>query len=135
MNDRQTPVSERDLSHYERLGVSTQASQASLRQAFRRRSKSLHPDTTTLPVAEAAKKNYYALYIPRHGFGIFTSWDLCAENGEAPSDKIIAVAHTTPWHPSRRSPTQNPAPLASARPPSAATLASPHYLKVHPSQP
>ena len=55
MNDRQTPVSERDLSHYERLGVSTQASQTSLRQAFRRRSKSLHPDTTTLPVAEAAK--------------------------------------------------------------------------------
>ena len=38
-------------------------------------------------------------------------------------------------HPSRRCTTQNPAPLASARPPSAATLASPHYLKVHPSQP
>ena len=55
MNDRLTPVSERDLSHYERLGVSAQASPASLRQAFRRRSKALHPDTTTLPVAEAAK--------------------------------------------------------------------------------
>ena len=60
MNDRQTPVSEPDLSHYERLGVSTQASQASLRQAFRSRSKALHPDTTTLPVAEAAK-NFHQL--------------------------------------------------------------------------
>ena len=84
--------------------------------------------STLVEVAEAAKKNYYALYIPRHGFGIFTSWDLCAENGEAPSDKIIAVAHTTPWHPSRRSPTQNPAPLASARPPRTASLSSPLLL-------
>ncbi len=55
MYDRLTPVSERDLSHYERLGVSAQASQASLRQAFRRRSKALHPDTTTLPATEAAR--------------------------------------------------------------------------------
>ena len=55
MNDRLSLVSESDLSHYERLGVSAQASQASLRQAFRRRSKALHPDTTTLPAAEAAK--------------------------------------------------------------------------------
>ena len=55
MNDRLSLVSERNLSHYERLGVSAQASQASLRQAFRRRSKALHPDTTTLPAAEAAK--------------------------------------------------------------------------------
>ena len=55
MNDRLPPVSERDLSHYERLGVSAQASQASLRQAFRRRSKALHPDTTTLPATEAAR--------------------------------------------------------------------------------
>ena len=51
MNDRLPTVSERELSHYERLGVSAQASPASLRQAFRRRSKALHPDTTTLPVA------------------------------------------------------------------------------------
>jgi curved DNA-binding protein CbpA len=55
MNDRLPTLSERDLSHYERLGVSAQASPASLRQAFRLRSKALHPDTTTLPVAEAAK--------------------------------------------------------------------------------
>ena len=55
MNDRLPLVSESDISHYERLGVSAQASQASLRQAFRRRSKALHPDTTTLPATEAAK--------------------------------------------------------------------------------
>jgi preprotein translocase subunit Sec63 len=40
-------------SHYERLGVATDASLPELRQAFRVLSKRYHPDTTTLPTAEA----------------------------------------------------------------------------------
>lgn len=43
-------------SHYERLGVGPDADELTLRQAFRRRSKALHPDTTTLPAAEAARQ-------------------------------------------------------------------------------
>ena len=42
------------LSHYERLGVAQDADALTLRQAFRRQSKALHPDTTTLPAVEAA---------------------------------------------------------------------------------
>ena len=42
------------LSHYERLGVAPDADALTLRQAFRRQSKALHPDTTTLPAVEAA---------------------------------------------------------------------------------
>ena len=41
-------------SHYERLGVSASVDSETLRQAFRRRSKALHPDTTTLPADVAA---------------------------------------------------------------------------------
>ena len=43
-------------SHYERLGVPSHADPETLRQAFRRRSKDLHPDTTTLPALEAAQQ-------------------------------------------------------------------------------
>lgn len=42
------------MSHYERLGVASDADPLTLRQAFRRQSKTFHPDTTTLPAAEAA---------------------------------------------------------------------------------
>jgi hypothetical protein len=40
-------------SHYERLGVAPGASLQELRQAFRVLSKRYHPDTTSLPTAEA----------------------------------------------------------------------------------
>jgi len=40
-------------SHYQRLGVSPDASAESLRQAFRLLSKRYHPDTTALPQPEA----------------------------------------------------------------------------------
>jgi DnaJ-domain-containing protein 1 len=40
-------------SHYQLLGVDPQVSAADLRQAFRSLSKRYHPDTTTLPAAEA----------------------------------------------------------------------------------
>lgn len=43
-------------SHYDRLGVASNADPETLRQAFRRRSKDLHPDTTTLPALEAAQQ-------------------------------------------------------------------------------
>ena len=39
----------------QRLGVSPQADAEALRQAFRRLSKTLHPDTTTRPAAEASR--------------------------------------------------------------------------------
>ena len=55
MNDRRSTVSESELSHYDRLGVSSQVTPDHLRQAFRRRSKALHPDTTTLPANQAAQ--------------------------------------------------------------------------------
>ena len=41
------------LSHYQLLEISPQATAAELRQAFRHLSKRYHPDTTTLPPAEA----------------------------------------------------------------------------------
>ena len=58
------------LSHYERLGVASDADALTLRQAFRRQSKALHPDTTNLPAAEAAllfrqlKESYALLQDP-----------------------------------------------------------------------
>ena len=42
--------------HYERLGVASTADSETLRQAFRRRSKDLHPDTTALPTDQAASE-------------------------------------------------------------------------------
>ena len=41
------------VNHYELLGLSPQASGQDLRQAFRSLSKLYHPDTTSLPSAEA----------------------------------------------------------------------------------
>ena len=55
MNDRLLRVPQSKLTHYERLGVSPQADAEALRQAFRRLSKTLHPDTTTRPAAEASR--------------------------------------------------------------------------------
>ena len=55
MNDRVFGVPQSELSHYERLEVSPQADSEALRQAFRRLSKTLHPDTTSRPAAEAAR--------------------------------------------------------------------------------
>ncbi len=43
-------------SYYELLGVSRSADSQTLRRAFRRLSKALHPDTTELPKDEAAIK-------------------------------------------------------------------------------
>ena len=50
------PSSVHDLSHYERLGVTKDADPELLRQAFRRLSKSVHPDTTRLPKDVAARQ-------------------------------------------------------------------------------
>ena len=55
MNDRLFGVPQSELSHYERLEVSPQADAEELRQAFRRLSKTLHPDTTSRPAAQAAR--------------------------------------------------------------------------------
>ena len=43
-------------THYERLGVQRGVDAETLRRAFRRLSKSVHPDTTTLPAAESARQ-------------------------------------------------------------------------------
>ncbi|MAR52452.1 MAG: molecular chaperone DnaJ [Propionibacteriaceae bacterium] len=43
-------------THYERLGVSHGVDADTLRRAFRRLSKSVHPDTTMLPAEEAARQ-------------------------------------------------------------------------------
>ncbi len=43
-------------THYERLGVGRGVDAETLRRAFRRLSKSVHPDTTTLPASEAARQ-------------------------------------------------------------------------------
>ncbi len=45
-----------DRNYYEILGVLQSVDSKSLRKAFHRLSKDLHPDTTSLPVDEAAKK-------------------------------------------------------------------------------
>ena len=44
------------MSHYKRLGVAESADLDTIHQAFRRRSKELHPDTTTLPAERAARE-------------------------------------------------------------------------------
>ena len=54
MKDRPSPVSEARLSHHERLGVRPGVDAETLRQAFRRQSKALHPDTTQLPPEQAS---------------------------------------------------------------------------------
>ena len=46
--------SAQDMTHYERLGVSRSADVDTVRQAFRRLSKAVHPDTTRLPAEDAA---------------------------------------------------------------------------------
>ena len=43
-------------TYYELLGVSQSADDATLRRAFRALSKTLHPDTTKLPVRQAAER-------------------------------------------------------------------------------
>lgn len=48
-------------NYYELLGVSTSADSDAIHSAFRRQSKTLHPDTTKLPADEAAKK-FHLLY-------------------------------------------------------------------------
>lgn len=45
-----------NITYYERLGVSRSADADSLRQAFRRLSKAVHPDTTRLPAQDAARQ-------------------------------------------------------------------------------
>ncbi len=45
--------------YYDFLGVAPSADEETLHQAFRRLSKDLHPDTTTLPLDEAARKFQY----------------------------------------------------------------------------
>jgi hypothetical protein len=54
MKDRPSLVSEARPSHHERLGVSPGVDAETLRQAFRRQSKALHPDTTQLPPEQAS---------------------------------------------------------------------------------
>ena len=51
MKDRPSCVPE---SHHQRLGVIPGADAETLRQAFRRKSKALHPDTTDLPPEQAS---------------------------------------------------------------------------------
>ena len=46
----------RPATYYDRLGVKPTASPQQIRQAFRELSKLYHPDTTTLPAAEATEK-------------------------------------------------------------------------------
>ncbi len=43
-------------NYYELLGVSRSVDPSSLHSAFRRQSKALHPDTTNLPIDEAAER-------------------------------------------------------------------------------
>ena len=45
-----------DITHYDRLGVSRGADVDTVRQAFRRLSKAVHPDTTRLPAEDAARQ-------------------------------------------------------------------------------
>ena len=54
MKDQIKSVPDVSISHYQRLGVAPGVDPEALRQAFRRKSKALHPDTTALPEAQAS---------------------------------------------------------------------------------
>jgi hypothetical protein len=67
MKDQIKSVPDVSISHYQRLGVAPGVDPEALRQAFRRKSKALHPDTTALPEAQASLafqqlKESYALW-------------------------------------------------------------------------
>ena len=49
------------MSHYKRLGVAESADLDTIHKAFRRRSKELHPDTTTLPAERAVPGSFQQL--------------------------------------------------------------------------
>lgn len=53
MEDHLLSLQDAPSGHYQRLGVAPGVDSETLRQAFRRRSKALHPDTTALPEQEA----------------------------------------------------------------------------------
>ena len=53
MKDHLLSLQDAPSCHYQRLGVTPGVDSETLRQAFRRRSKALHPDTTALPEQEA----------------------------------------------------------------------------------
>ena len=86
MKDRPSLVSEARLSHYERLGVRPGADAETLRQAFRRQSKALHPDTTKLPRDQASIAFQQ----------LKESYDVLLRLSQSPSNIDAATAPTAP---------------------------------------
>ena len=80
-----------DITHYERLGVSRSADADDLRQAFRRLSKAVHPDTTCLPAQDAARQfrllreAYEHLADPRRR----RLYDAALRERETPKDTVM----------------------------------------------
>jgi curved DNA-binding protein CbpA len=110
----------RPPSHYERLGVTPEATPQQLRQAFRSLSKRVHPDTTTLPPPEAEE----AFRQLQHSYRV-----LVDPESRAAYDRLLHQAETAPIvvPPPTRT-TASPAPWAA--PPGAAS-AEPRPVSVH----
>ncbi len=87
------------ISHYQRLGVAPGVDPEALRQAFRRKSKALHPDTTALPEAQASlafqqlKESYALLADP----GRRDAYDAMLRANTA-KPQIIKQVTPDPWN-------------------------------------
>jgi hypothetical protein len=110
----------RPPSHYERLGVPPDATPQQLRQAFRRLSKGVHPDTASLPPPEAEE----AFRLLQQAYRV-----LVDSESRAAYDRLLRQAEAAPI--------VVPAPSRAAAPPAAwgaargAASAEPRPVPVH----
>ena len=99
MKDQIKSVSDVSISHYQRLGVAPGVDPEALRQAFRRKSKALHPDTTALPEAQASlafqqlKESYALLADP----GRRDAYDAMLRETMA-KPQVVQTPTSDPWN-------------------------------------
>ena len=85
-------------NHYELLEIASTASPQDLRQAFRRLSKRYHPDTTTLPAAQAAEgfRQLQLAYLTLSDPERSRVYDTSLSQAQAPAPPVWRVAPAKP---------------------------------------